>query len=48
MARKEIPMPEHNADKEYGTRAAAGLKLDQKEVERLAGMNQEERVKATS
>jgi catalase len=36
------------ADKEYGTRVASGLKLDQKEVERLAGMTQEERVRATS
>jgi catalase len=35
------------ADKEYGTRVAGGLKLDVKEVERLAGMTQEERVGAT-
>ena len=35
------------ADKEYGTRVADGLKLDVKEVERLAGMTQEERVEAT-
>ncbi|MBN2465302.1 catalase [candidate division WOR-3 bacterium] len=37
----------HKADKEYGTRIAAGLKLDQKKVERLAAMTQEERVEAT-
>jgi catalase len=36
------------AHKEYGTRVAESLKLDKKEVERLAGMTQEERVKATS
>ncbi len=36
------------ADKECGARVAGGLKLDAKEVERLAGMTQEERVKATS
>ena len=36
------------AEKEYGTRVAGGLKLDVKEIERLAGMTQEERVKATS
>jgi catalase len=36
------------ADKDYGTRVAEGLKLDVKEVERLAGMTQEKRVKATS
>jgi catalase len=35
------------ADKEYGTRVANGLKLDTKEVERLAGMTQEQRVSAT-
>jgi catalase len=35
------------ADKEYGKRVAKGLKLDVKEVERLAKMTQEERVKAT-
>jgi catalase len=35
------------ADKEYGTRVAGGLKLDLKQVERLAGMTQEERVSAT-
>jgi catalase len=37
----------HKADTEYGTRVAQGLKLDIKEVERLAKMSQEERVKAT-
>jgi len=33
---------------EYGTRVAEGLGLDVAEVERLAGMTQEERVEATS
>ncbi|MBN2565543.1 MAG: catalase [Candidatus Eisenbacteria bacterium] len=33
---------------DYGTRVAKGLKLDVKEVERLAAMTQEERVKATA
>jgi catalase len=33
---------------DYGTRVAEGLGLDVKEVERLAAMSQEERVKATS
>jgi len=37
----------YKADKEYGTRVAGGLKLDLKEVERLAGLSQEERAKAT-
>jgi len=36
------------ADKEYGTRVANGLKLEVTEVERLAGMTQDDRVKATS
>lgn len=36
------------ADKEYGTRVAKGLELDVAEVERLAGLDQEERVKMTS
>lgn len=35
------------ADPDYGGRVAAGLGLDIKEVERLANMTQEERVKAT-
>ena len=38
----------HKADPEYGRRVAEGLRLDVKEVERLAGMSQEERAKATS
>ena len=38
----------YKADKEYGSRIAQGLKLDLKEVEKLANMSQEERVKATS
>ena len=38
----------YKADKEYGSRVAEGLGLDVKEVEKLAGMSQEERVKATS
>ncbi|KPK64442.1 catalase [candidate division WOR_3 bacterium SM23_42] len=37
----------YKADTEYGTRVAQGLKLDAKEVERLAKMSQEERAKAT-
>lgn len=36
------------ADPEYGRRAAEGLGLDTAEVERLAAMTQEERVKATA
>ncbi len=35
------------ADKDYGSRVAQGLGLDVKEAERLAGMTQEERAKAT-
>jgi catalase len=35
------------ADPDYGQRVAKGLGLDIKEVERLAGMSQEERAKAT-
>ncbi|MHB1390908.1 MAG: catalase [Thermoleophilia bacterium] len=38
----------HKADPEYGNRVAEGLGLDQKQVESLAAMSQEERVKATS
>jgi catalase len=37
----------YKADPEYGRRVAEGLGLDVKEVERLAGMSQEKRVKAT-
>jgi catalase len=36
------------ANAEYGERVAEGLELDLGEVKRLAGMSQEERVKATS
>jgi catalase len=36
------------ADQDYGRRVAEGLGLEPAEVERLAGMSQEERVKATS
>lgn len=35
------------ADKEYGTRIAEGLKLDMKEVEKLAAMTEPERLAAT-
>lgn len=38
----------YKADADYGRRVAEGLGLDVKEVERLAGMSQEERVKATA
>lgn len=38
----------YKADADYGERVAKGLKLDTKEVKRLAGMSQEDRVKATS
>jgi catalase len=37
----------YKAHPEYGTRVAQGLKLDIKEVERLAKMSQEDRAKAT-
>ena len=37
----------YKADPDYGTRVAQGLKLDVKEVKRLAGMSHEERAKAT-
>jgi catalase len=33
---------------DYGKRVAAGLKLDVKEVERLANLSQEERARATA
>lgn len=36
------------ADPDYGRRVAAGLKLDVKEVERLAKLSQEERARATA
>ena len=36
------------ADPDYGRRVAKGLKLDIKEVENLANMSDNERVKATS
>jgi catalase len=38
----------YKADRDYGRRIAEGLVLDVKEVERLAGMSQEERAKATA
>jgi catalase len=37
----------YRADPEYGRRVAKGLGLDVQEIERLAGLSQEERVKAT-
>ncbi len=37
----------YKADPDYGSRVADGLKLDVKEVERLAGMSAEERATAT-
>ncbi len=37
----------YKADPEYGRRVAEGLGLDKKEVERLAAISHEERVKAT-
>lgn len=38
----------YKAHPDYGTRVAQGLKLDVKEVERLAAMSHEERAKATA
>lgn len=38
----------YRVDSNYGTRVAKGLGLDANEVSRLAGMSQEERVKATA
>jgi len=38
----------YKADEEYGHRIAEGLGLDIKEIERLAAMSQEDRVKATA
>ncbi len=37
----------YKADKEYGSRVAEWLELDAKEIQRLAGMSQDERAKAT-
>ena len=37
----------YKADPEYGRRVAEGLGLDAKKIEQLAGMSQEDRVKAT-
>ena len=37
----------YKADPEYGSRVAEGLELDVKKIEQLAGMSQEDRVKAT-
>jgi catalase len=51
-AQKRIQMRQsaifYKADPEYGTRVAQGLELDVKEVERLASMSQNDRVKATA
>ena len=51
-AQKRIQMRQaaifYKVDRDYGTRVAEGLALDVKEVERLASMSQEERVKATA
>ena len=38
----------YKADPEYGRRVAEGLNIDMKQVEKLAKMSQEERVKATA
>jgi len=38
----------YKADPDYGRRVAGGLGLDVKEVEHLAEVSQEERVKATA
>ena len=38
----------YKADPQYGSRVGEGLGLKIKEVERLAGMSQEERAKATA
>ena len=50
-AQKRIQMRQsalfYKADPDYGRRVAEGLKLDLKEVERLAKMSHEERAKAT-
>ena len=51
-ARKRIQLRQaaifYKADAEYGSRVVKGLKLDVKEVKRLAEMTQEERSKATA
>jgi len=51
-AQKRIQMRQtaifYKADPEYGTRVGKGLELDVKDVERLAAMSQEKRVKATA
>jgi len=51
-ARKRIQLRQTalfmKADEDYGRRVAEGLGLDVAEVERLAGMTQDERVKATA
>jgi catalase len=36
------------ADRDYGTRVAQGLGLDPREIERLAALSQEERIRATA
>jgi len=36
------------ADPDYGRRVAEGLELDLKKIEQLAGISQEDRVKATA
>lgn len=50
-ARKRIQLRQtaifYKADPDYGSRVAKGLGLDVAEVKRLAGMSQDERVKAT-
>jgi len=50
-ARKRIQLRQtaifYKADPDYGSRVAKGLGLDGAEVKRLAGMSQDERVKAT-
>ena len=38
----------YKADPNYGRRVAEGLGLDAKEIEKLAAMSQEDRVKATA
>jgi catalase len=38
----------YKADPDYGRRVAEGLGLDVKEIERLAAISQEERLKATA
>ena len=38
----------YKADPEYGSRVAKGLGLDLKQIQRLSGMSQEDRIKATA